>query len=168
MVVATSAVADEKVHFGPYDLPRLFAISKSENKNEVVYGIRLDERCAPRGEAPVFGYWGMNERGPGETDPLLDRELRAYGIASQRAVAGGAEGGTVDMVLRAVPSRHILVTTRRVGSECKAWSLTSIGGTDAYLYSIYLKLKWFWRVDYILISGWTTDGVRVVHERIDH
>ncbi len=62
------------------DAPRalpLFTISKSENKNQVQFAINVDERCAPIGEAPVFAYWRMLEKGPDATEPLLSRELPA-------------------------------------------------------------------------------------------
>jgi len=164
-LLVASAAAVEPLRFGPYDVARLFSISKSENRNDVVYGVRLDDRCAPRGDSPVFVYWEMLERGPGVTEPVLDRELRAYGIASQRVLARGPAGGSVDLVLRAMPSRHILVRTDRVERACKAWPSLSIGGTDAYLYDIYVKLRPL-GIDSLLLSGRTTDGTRVVHERV--
>ncbi len=164
MLVA-SAAAIEPLRFGPYDVARLFSISKSENSNEVVYGVRLDDSCTPRGESPVFAYWEMLERGPGVTEPLLDRELRAYGIASQRVLVRGPAGGSVDLVLRAMPTRHILVRTDRVERACRALPSLSVGGTDAYLYDIYVKLRPL-GIGALLLSGRTTDGTRVVHERI--
>jgi hypothetical protein len=42
----------------------IFFIAKSENKNQVHYGIRLDEACSPAGDSPMFAYWRMLERGP--------------------------------------------------------------------------------------------------------
>lgn len=157
----------EPLHFGPYDVTRLFSISKSENKNEVVYAVHLDESCAPAGDAPVFAFWRMNEKGPAIIEPLLDREQRAYGIAHQQVLARGTNGGSVDIVLRGIPSRHIVVKTQARDKICQAWSGMSIGGTDAHLYNVYVKLKPM-GVEYVLLSGWSADGARVVHETIEH
>jgi hypothetical protein len=163
-LLAAGARADG-LRFGPHDVTSLFSISKSENKNEVVYAVHLDERCAPVGDAPIFAFWRMHEKGPNIIAPLLDREQRAYGIASERVLAAGADGGRVELSLRALPSRPIVVQTKNVGGTCQAWSSLSIGGTDAYLYNVYVKLKTL-GVDYLLLSGWTTDRSRVVHETI--
>jgi Domain of unknown function (DUF4833) len=164
--IASTAPA-EPLHFGPHDVTLLFTISKSENKNEVVYAVHLDESCAPVGDAPVFAFWRMLEKGPAVIEPLLDREQRAYGIASEQVLARGSDGGSVDIVLRAIPDRHIVVKTRTRNKICQAWSTLSIGGTDAHLYNVFVKLKLL-GVDYILLSGWAVDGTHVVHETIEH
>jgi hypothetical protein len=164
-LVGSFARADT-VSFGPHDVTSLFSISKSENKNEVVYAVHLDEYCAPIGDSPVFAFWRMNEKGAGVLEPLLPREQPAYGIAQQRVVARGPDGVVVDIALRAIPARHIVVQTQRRDSRCLAWSKMSIAGTDTYLYNVYVKLKPF-GVDSITLSGWTTDGKRVAHERVE-
>jgi hypothetical protein len=163
-LLAAGARADA-LRFGPHDVTSLFTISKSENKNEVVYAVHLDERCAPVGDAPVFAFWRMHEKGPNVIAPLLDREQRAYGVARERVLAAGPDGGSVELSLRALPSRPIVVRTQNVGGTCQAWSSLSISGTDAYLYNVYVKLKTL-GVDYLLLSGWTADRSRVVHETI--
>src|SRR5579863_5839942 len=67
---------------GPHVLP-LFSISKSENRNQVQYAVRVDDRCQPLAQSPVFAYWRMLEKGPTVTEPLLAHEIDAYGIDSQ-------------------------------------------------------------------------------------
>ena len=162
----SAAVAAEPLHFGPHDVTELFSISKSENKNEGVYAVHLDERCAPVGETPVFAFWRMHEKGPASIEPLLAREEAAYGIASEHVLANGADGGSVDVALRALPKRHIVVKTQSQGKACRAWSALPIAGTDTYVYNIFVKLKTL-GVDYILLSGWSTDGSRVIHEKVE-
>ena len=144
----------------------LFTIAKSENKNQVQYAIRVDEHCAPESGAPVFAYWRMLEKGPDQTEPLLARELDAYGIASQAAVARNAEGGKVSLVLRAVPSRTILIETWHSGTRCQAVATLSIGGAPAHLFNVYAKLGWLFGVDYLLLQGWSLDGMHVVREKL--
>jgi hypothetical protein len=161
-----SAVAPaEPLHFGPHDFTSLFSISKSENKNEVVYGIHLDAHCAPLGDAPVFAFWRMNEKGPAVIEPLLGREEPAYGIGRQRVLARDGGGGKVEVILRALPSRPIVVETKPGEGRCQAWSTLPIAGEGAYLYNVYVKLREL-GVDYLLLSGWALDRSRVLHERI--
>jgi hypothetical protein len=164
-LVVSSPARSEPLRFGPHDFTALFSISKSENKNHVEYGIHLDDKCAPIGDAPVFAFWRMNEKGPGVIEPLLAREERAYGIGRQRVLARGSDGGKVEVVLRALPLRPILVDTNAGAVACNAWSTLPIAGERAYLYNVYVKLTVF-EVDYLLLSGWATDRVRVLHEKI--
>jgi len=67
----------------------VFFVAKSENRNEVHYGVALDSACVPAGSSPVFAYWRMRERSPLATEPLLAREVSAYGIAEPQRVERG-------------------------------------------------------------------------------
>jgi len=144
----------------------VFTIAKSENKNQVQYGIRLDDHCAPAGPAPVIAYWRMLEQGPTETAPILPRELRAYGLASQTIVARDASGGSVRAVLNALPRRPVTLTTSRAtDGTCRAVAIASIAGTPAHLFNVFVQLKWD-GVAYLLLRGWSTDGSHVVSEKL--
>jgi hypothetical protein len=132
----------------------LFSISKSENKNQVQFAIHVDDNCQPLTPAPVFAYWRMREKGPAVTEPLLAHELDAYGIASQ-ATTRAADGGVVQLALRAVRGRPITVEVSRTPSgECRALSTVAILGTPAHLFDVYAKLKWPFGVEYLLLEGW--------------
>ena len=144
----------------------IFTIAKSENKNQVQYVIRLDEHCVPVGPAPVSAYWRMLEQGPTRTAPLLSRELRPYGLASQAVEARGGSGGQVRAVLNALPSRPVTVVTSRASDgNCGAAATTSIAGAPAHLFNVYVKLKWD-GVDYLLLRGWSMDGTHIVSEKL--
>jgi hypothetical protein len=151
--------------FGPHDFTSLFTISKSENKNEVVFAIHLDERCAPIGDAPVYSFWRMYEKGPHIIEPLLSREEAAYGIAGQSVLSTGSEGGRVEITLRALPKRPVVIETKPADGRCEAWSTATVAGESAYLYDVYAKLTTF-GVDYLLLSGWALDRTRVLHEKV--
>ncbi|MEO6599571.1 MAG: DUF4833 domain-containing protein [Polyangiaceae bacterium] len=146
----------------------LFLITKSQNKNQVQYAIRLDDHCSPASAAPVFAYWRMLEQGPARTAPLLSSELHAYGLASQRIVARKGERNAVSLTLRAVPSRPILVETS-VGPHgaCAARATITIALQPARLFNVYARLSWFLGVDYLLLQGWSIDGKRVIKERLN-
>ncbi len=145
----------------------LFTIAKSENKIQVLYAISLDEHCAPASSTPVFAYWRMLERGPAETEPLLANEQGAYGLQSERVTSRRADGGAMVIALNALPQRTVLVeTTRGASGACRALSTTTIAGQSAHLFNVYVKLKWLFTVDYLLLQGWSTDGTHVLSERL--
>jgi len=148
------------------DIP-LFSISKSENKNQVQYAVHVDEHCAPVSDAPVSAYWNMRELGPTRTEPLLARELPAYGAASQAILERDADGGKIRIVLRAMPSRPIVVAvSRATGNTCQASAMVTIAGGPARLFDVYAKLLMPFGVEYLLVRGWSLDGARVVTERL--
>lgn len=141
----------------------LFSISKSENKNQVQYAVQTNPNCAPASTAPVFAYWRMLEQGPNRVAPLLPREQEAYGIASQSVDTKGR----VRVVLRAVPSRPIVVETGRADDgSCRALANMPIKGSPAYLFDVYLKLKWPAAVEYLLLRGWSHDRSHVLTEKL--
>lgn len=141
----------------------LFTISKSENKNQVQYAVRTDSHCAPASAAPVFAYWRMLEQGPTRVAPLLPREERAYGIASQSV----DDKGRIRLVLRAVPNRAIVVETGRAeDGSCQALANMPINGSPAYLFDVYVKLKWPATVEYLLLRGWSRDRSHVLTEKL--
>ena len=142
------------------EIESLFLVSKSENRNQVHYALAVDESCAPVGPTPIRAYWRMLEKGPTATEPLLDREQSAYGLASQLV-----KDGVVTAILRALPSRPIVVHTwRGDNGTCHAASRATIDGVDARLFNVHVALKLF-GVDYLLLTGWSDDG-RTVREKI--
>lgn len=160
-----TAIARGQSSPGTSVLP-VFSIAKSENKNQVQYVVRIDDRCAPVGPAPVSAYWRMLERGATQTAPLLPRELRPYGLASQQLLVGDASGGRVRATLNALPARPLtIVTWRGDDGACHAVAEVSIAGTSAHLFNVYVRLKWD-GVDYVLLQGWSIDGSHVVRETL--
>ena len=146
----------------------LFTISKSENKNEVQYAIHVDDHCAPAEGTPIWAYWRMLERGPTATEPLLSREQGAYGLASQSVSERTASGGRALLTLRAVPTRPVSIETFRGPSgECQARSTATIGGESAYLFNVYVKLRWPAGVSYLLLQGWSSDRTRILTEKLE-
>jgi hypothetical protein len=162
---------------GP-DAQSVFFIAKSENRNQVHYGVHLDPSCVPVGAAPVFAYWRMLEHGDA-IEPLLPRELAAYGFAREKVVERGAHGGRVSITLAALASRSILVESRAVGppdalaaarntvqATCTASATTAIGGVEATLTNVFVQLRWPFGVESLTLSGRALGGGRAVRERI--
>jgi len=155
MLATTRASADRTI-------PSAIFVSKSENKNQVHYAVRVDDRCELASPSPVYAYWRMLERGPSVTEPLLSREEAAYGIARQQVA-----GDTVTVWLRALPQRPITVRVARgPDGACTTTAETTIAGHAARLFNVHVSLG-FLRVDHLLLTGWEEPDGRVVRERIN-
>jgi hypothetical protein len=140
----------------------ILVVSKSENKNQVHYGVHLDESCSFASGNPVYAYWRMLERSPSALEPLLEREQRAYGIEHQEI-----HGDTVRFTLRALRTRAITVrVTRAPDGACNASLEAAVAGRAVRLYNIHVALG-FLRVDHLLLTGWSEQEKRVVSERIE-
>src|SRR3954463_11410839 len=120
------AVAHADPTFGPNDIKTLFAIKKSENKNEVHYGIHLDDSCQPVGEEPIFAYWLDLEKGPNVVSDLGVFEKKGYGIKGQWVQKRSADESKVLMNLKATPDRGILVTTKKKDGKCVSETIATI------------------------------------------
>jgi Domain of unknown function (DUF4833) len=144
----------------------VFFVAKSENRNEVHYGVTLDASCAPAGAAPVFAYWRMRERGPLATEPLLSREMSAYGIAEPQRVERGESGGRVVFRLNALPRRAIAIDAAAGAQGCVATARAMIGGTAAALTSVFVQLRWPFGVDYLELAGRSIPDGHPVRERL--
>ncbi len=144
-----------------------FFVAKSENRNQVHYGVHVDAACRPVGAAPVFAYWRMLEHGPTATEPLLSREVPAYGLADERVVELGPDGGRATVRLRALGNRTIDVLTVSRDGVCVATATTTIAGQPASLSSVYAQLKWPFGVDYLLLTGRALSDGHPVRERLE-
>lgn len=166
LCAAGLAFASE-VKFGSHDVRSLFHISKSQNRNQVHYALRLDEACMPVGAEPVFAYWREMEAGPKKLSALLDREQAAYGIAPGQTVYPSSSRPRVRFQLRAVPERTLIAQVRAEGSRCMASVRTSIQGRAATLKSVHLVLGFFWTIQQIVIEGRATDDGARLRETIE-
>ena len=153
---AAVALADER------EIASTFFVSKNQNRNQVHYAVKVDEECRPATTAPVRPYWLMLEKGPRVTEPLLDREQPAYGIAQQQV-----DGSAVRSVLRALPERPVVIHTwRGPDGACAFAAVTTIAGLPARLFNIHVAYGVFsLGVDYVLLTGWRDDGT-LVRERV--
>jgi hypothetical protein len=167
VLAAAASIAGTARSDPPHDVASVFFVAKSENRNQVHYGVRLDPTCAPAGAAPVFVYWRMLEHGPAATEPLLSREMPAYGLADQHVVERRADGGRVVVRLRALPDRLIEITTVAREGQCDVSATTPIDGTPAALASVFVQLRWPFGVDHLLLSGRSLSDGHPLRERLE-
>jgi len=145
----------------------MFHISKSENRNQVHYGLHLTEGCLPLGPSPVFAYWRDLEVGPDQTSPLLDHEQPAYGITPGQRVSRVGGRSTVHFVLRAFPDRELVAAPRGRKGRCTALVHTRITKVPAVLARIHLELGFLWSISSLTIEGRALDDGTPVREVID-
>lgn len=143
------------------DISSVFFVAKSQNKNQVHYGVHVDDKtCTPLPGAPVWPYWRMLEKSPTAIEPLTSGEQKYFGIDMQEV-----EGPTVRIVLHGLPSRPVVIQTwRDAAGTCESSSTMTIAGSTRRLFNVYVALKLF-SVDYLQLTGWADNGA-VVRERI--
>src|ERR1700742_2238673 len=139
---AADARAEEPT-FQRFDVPTVFYISKSDDRNRVDYGIRLDATCAPRAGDAVFQYWREFEKAPPvRIHPLGALEYIPYGISEQRTVRRTAEGAVQYMKLRQFPKTPIDIFTRReADGRCVSQARAAINGKECQLDYVYVQLE---------------------------
>lgn len=143
---------------GPRGTDSTFFISRSENRNQVHYGVRVGEDCRPVGTSPVYVYWRMLEEGDSETEPLLGVEGPVYGLEDAQQVVSSPEGWRVRVKLRSFPERQIEIAVSRENGVCTTRAWTTVGGALSQLNYIYVKTQWPFSVDYVRINAVAPDG----------
>lgn len=154
--------------FGANDLETLFFISKSDDRNRVDYGMRLDDHCAPVGDEPVFPYWREFEPPPPvRTKPMGAFSKLGYGISTQRVLRRAETGGEHALKLKQVDRVIYITTTKNANGHCSALVRTKIAGVEyAELTSVYIKLSGPLSVSYIDIKGKDLTTGRHIEERL--
>jgi hypothetical protein len=168
-LASTALASDDTTRFGPHDVETLFYIAKSNNRDRVDYGMRLDAACHPAGEDPVFPYWRNLERTPVTRHSLGFFARAAYGVSYQKTARTTPTGSDHGLRLKQV-DRVIWVTTSRGESgRCTAIVRTRIAGVEnAELDSFYAKLGGPFSVDYVDIKGKNLVTGAVLTERLQH
>jgi hypothetical protein len=165
LATAGLAYAQQATFADGNDPKSVFVIAKNQNKNQVHYGVRVDQTCKVLGANPVYGYWRMLQQN-GEIEPILSGEIPAYGVHPAQRIERGAEATMVHIRLNAVPDRELVVVVRRIAGRCVAEAVTSIGGTEARLRWVYVRFVWPFAVDYILLHASRTSDGATVEERL--
>lgn len=154
-----------------HDVRTVFFVAKSENKNQVHYGVRATPACKPRGVGPVFGYWRDLEEGPNVVSPLLAHEQRAYGLEREQKIVVARQHTVVEVRLRSVPTRAIRIRlSKDRRGRCAAVAMTRIGGQEARLDHIFVQVRSFLGLpvgaEYLAIRGKTLSSNKQVEEKL--
>ena len=130
--------------------------------------MRLDSRCAPYGEEPVFPYWREFEPPPPvRTKPMGAFAKMGYGISTQSVVKRTAAGGEATIKLKQVGRTIFITTSRGANGRCSALVRTKIANVQhAELVSIFVKLSGPLSVSYIDIKGKNLATAKPLAERV--
>lgn len=161
VVVAAPAAA---LRVDATDVPTVFYVTKSDDRNRVDYGIRLDDRCRPDRDQPIFVYWRRFEPGQSRFGDLSFLDRQAYGITDQR-ISSSNDGGTwVELRTRAANGRRLLVLATPSDDGCHARVRMDLGGRPVWLHHAHVQLYGPMMVDYITFYGTDVEtGARVRH-----
>ena len=162
---APRASADD-ARFGKHDVRSLFVIGKNIDRDEVRYGVHLDEDCRPRGSEPIYAYWQQLVQGADVVEDLTFLDRTVYGIKEQRVTKRAPEESKVLMTLKATPDRMIAVLVHRRDGRCVADSIAFINAVPSFLDRVFVHVAGFLKVDWVEIRG-RLNGKPVV-ERVKH
>jgi hypothetical protein len=163
LLPASPALA-EGVTFGPNDVRSVFYVSKSENQNQVHYGLRVDASCRPLKDTPVFAYWRRLKKNVRVDEPLVGPGRRVYGASEEQQVSTSPTGFRIRMHVRATSKVAIEIhVKRRATGGCEAIPYAVIQGETARLSYAFLQLARFGLgVKYVELVGYRSrDGARV-------
>src|SRR5690242_9963726 len=112
----------------------VFHIDRNKNRNQVHYGVHLDAHCQPLGDEPVYNYWLRREEDPPVVQPVKFFQQAAYGFQKQNVESDGR----IEVRLRALPDRQLVVRVASVSGSCKAETFMTIDGKQAYLDKVFV------------------------------
>lgn len=170
LLASSATVADAaEMMFGPHDIETLFYIAKSDNRDRVDYGMRLDGMCRPVGEDAVFPYWRNLEHTPVTRHALGFLARMAYGVSYQETARTTSSGADHGLRLKQVDRTIWVTTSRAADGRCTALVRSNIGGVEnAELLSIYVKLGGPLSVDYVDVKGRDLATGQALFERMKH
>lgn len=118
-------------------LNSIFFITKSDNGNQVHYGVETNANCSLKGSKPAYPYWKLAS---GRLEGLQSYEVPAFGIASQ-----SVSGNKVVMELNGLRGRRIsksiMIRSTQSGSQrCKISAFTKINGEVTQLLKVHIDL----------------------------
>jgi len=164
-VALAPAAAHADPDFGAHDVRTVFFISKSDDRNRVDYGVRLDARCQPVGETPVYAYWHRFEPGQPIYGDLNSMDRRVYGVRQQRVHERNASGTWIEIRLAAVTDERILILVRPGDDGCVAAARIQVRGRDALLDHVHVQLARLFGVEHVTVHGRDPDTGAEVTER---
>lgn len=164
VLAATAAHATPSI--GAHDVATLFYVAKSDDRNRVDYGVRLDASCAPIGDAPIHAYWRRFEPGQEPLGDLSFMDRRAYDLAHQAVRVREENGSWIEFGIRALPSHRLLALVQRVGDRCVGAVQTTIRAQDAVLDHVFVQLDGPMRVREVILRGEVRTTGRPVSETL--
>jgi hypothetical protein len=163
-LLAASPAAHANPRFGASDIHTLFVIAKSDDRNEVHYGIHLAADCTPVGDEPIFAYWQQVEKGPNVVEDLNFLDRTVYGVKNQSVTKRAPDESKVLMTLKA-SDRVVAIIVKKRDGRCVSDAIATIAGQPGHLDRVFVHVAGLFRVDWLEIRG--SSGGKPVVERVN-
>lgn len=113
----------------------IFLVTKSDNGNQVHYGVEINSDCSFKTSQPIYPYWKLES---GKLEGLLGIEVPIFGIAGQ-----SVSGNDVFMEINALRGRGIskpigMRSIKSEGQGCNIFAFTQINGEVAGLSQVHI------------------------------
>lgn len=164
-VMLLCGIAYASPDFGPHDVRTVFQIAKSDDHNRVDYGIRLDGRCQPVGESPVYAYWHRFEPGQPRYGDLNMLDRQVYGIVSQAVRTRHPHGSWTEMYVAALPDLRILILTQRTEQGCVARAQIPVNSRPAFVDRVFVQLSGPFSIEHVTFHGVDVETSEPVSQR---
>jgi hypothetical protein len=124
-------------HSYAISLNSIFFITKSDNGNQVHYGVQTNADCSLKTPKPAYPYWKLES---GRLEGLLTIEVPVFGIASQ-SVSGKEVVMEVNGFKGRGISKPIMIRSTQLGSQgCQISAFTKINGEATRLLQVHIDL----------------------------
>ncbi|NJM23761.1 MAG: DUF4833 domain-containing protein [Richelia sp. RM2_1_2] len=119
------------------NLNSIFFISKSDNRNQVHYGVKTNPDCSLKTSQPVKPYWILAN---GRIEDLETFEVPAFGIANQSVSANKVVIEINSLKARRINKAITIESTRTANKTCQISAYTTINGEKTQLTRVHIDL----------------------------
>ncbi|MBD2344130.1 DUF4833 domain-containing protein [Anabaena subtropica] len=118
-------------------LNSIFFISKSDNGNQVHYGVQNNPDCSWKTSKPVYPYWKLQN---GRLERLLAIEVPAFGIARQSVSDNEVVMEVNGFKARGIAKPIRFRSTQSANQGCQISAFTQINGEVSQLLRVHIDL----------------------------
>jgi Domain of unknown function (DUF4833) len=118
-------------------LNSIFFISKSDNGNQVHYGVQTNADCSLKPSKPAYPYWKLKS---GQLEGLLSVEVPAFGIANQSVSSNEVVIELNGFKTRGISKPITIRSTRSKSQACQISAFTKINGEATRLLRVHIDL----------------------------
>lgn len=115
----------------------IFFISKSDNDNQVHYGVQTNADCSLKSSKPVYPYWKLEN---GELEGLLAIEVPAFGIARQSVSGNEVVIEVNGFQGRGITKPIMIRSSESANKGCQISAFTQINGEVTELRQVHIDL----------------------------
>ncbi|NJL80811.1 MAG: DUF4833 domain-containing protein [Richelia sp. SM2_1_7] len=117
------------------NLNSIFFISKSDNRNQVHYGVKTNPDCSLKTSQPVKPYWILAN---GRIEDLETFEVPAFGIANQSVSENKVVMEINGLKNRKIPKEITIQANRTANQDCQISAFTTINGKKTQLTRVHI------------------------------